>query len=98
MARKKIRNWIAVTILFFSLIAIVITGFGTGGGGGLDSLRSNGGTQGEELARVGSVPITSDQVKNQFNQDFQNFRRSADGLANAQIGEFLNQNGFEGAV
>jgi peptidyl-prolyl cis-trans isomerase D len=98
MARKKIRNWIAVTILFFSLIAIVITGFGTGGGGGLDSLRSNGGTQGEELARVGSVPITSDQVNNQFNQDFQNFRRSADGLANAQIGEFLNQNGFEGAV
>jgi peptidyl-prolyl cis-trans isomerase D len=98
MARKKIRNWIAVTILFFSLIAIVITGFGTKGSGGIDSLRGNGGPQGEELARVGGVPITSDQVSNQFNQDFQNFRRSSDGLANAQISEFLNQNGFEGAV
>jgi peptidyl-prolyl cis-trans isomerase D len=97
MARKKMRNWIAVAILFFSLVAIVVTGFGTGGGGGIDSLRGGGGT-GTELATVGGVAITTTQANDQFNRDFQNFQRGNEGLPNVQIGEFLNQNGFEGAV
>lgn len=97
MARKKIRNWVAATILFISLVAIVITGFGTGGTGGLDSL-GGGGASGTELAKVGGVAITSVQANDRFNRDFQAFSRSEEGLANARITEFLNQGGFEGSV
>lgn len=96
MARKKIQNWVAVGILFFVLVAMVITGFGTGGSGGLGSLGGGGNTpSGNELARVGRVAITADQANNQFNQDFQQLRQN---LPNAQIIEFLNQGGFEGSV
>ncbi len=93
MARKKIRNFVVGFILFLSLVAIVITGFGTGGGGIGDI--GGGPTAGTELARVGSQPITADQANNQFNQSFQQLRQQ---LPNAQILEFLNQGGFEGSV
>jgi peptidyl-prolyl cis-trans isomerase D len=91
------KNWIAASILFFSLVAIVLTGFGTGGSGGLGALSGGGGgaPNGNQIAKVGSVAITTDQVNNQFNQDFQQLRQS---LENATIPEFLNQGGFEGSV
>lgn len=95
MARKRIRNWLAVSILFLSLVAIVITGFGTGGGGGLDSLGGGSSQSGTELARVGNRPITTTEANDRLNQDFQTLRRQ---LPNADMVEFLNQNGFEGAV
>ena len=94
MARKKFRNFTIGLILFLSLVAIVITGFGTGGYGGLDSL-GGGAASGTELARVGSRPITNDQANNQFNLSFQQLRQQ---LPNVQIAEFLNQGGFEGSV
>lgn len=95
MARKKIQNWVAVVILFMVLVAMVITGFGTGGSGGLGSLGGGGAPNGTEVAKVGSVAITTDQANNQFNQDFQQLRQN---LPNATIAEFLNQGGFEGSV
>ena len=95
MARKKFRNFTIGVILFLSLIAIVITGFGTGGFGGIDSLGGGGGQTGTELARVGRTVITTEEANNQFNRDFQQLRQR---LPNAQITEFLNQGGFEGAV
>ena len=95
MARKKIQNWVAVGILFMVLVAMVITGFGTGGSGGLGSLGGGGAPTGTEVAKVGRVPITTDQANNQFNQDFQQLRQN---LPNATIVEFLNQGGFEGSV
>jgi peptidyl-prolyl cis-trans isomerase D len=95
MARKKFRNFTIGVILFLSLVAIVITGFGTGGFGGIDSLGGGGGQTGTELARVGRTVITTEEANNQFNRDFQQLRQR---LPNAQITEFLNQGGFEGAV
>ncbi len=95
MARKKIQNWVAVGILFFVLVAMVITGFGTGGSGGLGSLSGGGAPSANEIAKVGKVAITADQVNNQFNQDFQQLRQN---LPNATIVEFLSQGGFEGSV
>ena len=59
MARRKMKNWVAASILFFSLVAIVITGFGTGGTGGLGSLSSGGAPTGTEVAKVGQVAITT---------------------------------------
>lgn len=94
MARKRFRNFTVGVILFLSLVAIVITGFGTGGGG-LGDISTGGPSAGTELARVGDEPITSDQANNQFNESFQQLRRQ---LPNAQLVEFLNQGGFEGSV
>ena len=93
MARKKLRNFTVGFILFVSLVAIVVTGFGTGGGGLGDV--GGGATAGTELARVGDQPITSEQANNQFNQSFQQLRQR---LPNVQILEFLNAGGFEGSV
>lgn len=95
MARKKIQKWVAFSILFFVLVAMVITGFGTGGSGGLGSLSGGGSPSGNEIAKVGSVAITTEMANNQFNQDFQQLRQN---LPTAQITEFLNQGGFEGSV
>src|SRR5689334_16690810 len=95
MARKKIQNWVAVGILFMVLVAMVITGFGTGGTGGLGSLSGGGAPSGTEVAKVGRVAITTEQANTQFNQDFQQLRQN---LENATIVEFLNQGGFEGSV
>jgi peptidyl-prolyl cis-trans isomerase D len=96
MARKKFRNFTIGAILFLSLVAIVITGFGTGGSGGLGALSGGGNSpSGNELAKVGRVAITADQANNQFNQDFQQLRQN---LPNVQITEFLSQGGFEGSV
>lgn len=94
MARKRFRNFTVGVILFLSLVAIVITGFGTGGGG-LGDLGAGGSPAGTELAKVGDTPITSEQANNQFNESFQQLRRQ---LPNAQLLEFLNQGGFEGSV
>jgi peptidyl-prolyl cis-trans isomerase D len=98
MARKKIQNWVAISILFLVLVAMVVTGFGMGGSGGLDSLGGGGGPTGTELARVDGVTITTEEANNQFQREFMNFQRRREGLANAQIAEFLNQGGFEGSV
>ena len=96
MARKRFRNFTIGVILFLSLVAIVITGFGTGGFGGLDSLGGGGSSPtGTELAKVGNRAITADQANNQFNESFQELRRR---LPNAQISEFLEQDGFEGSL
>jgi peptidyl-prolyl cis-trans isomerase D len=96
MARKRFRNITVAVILFLSLVAIVITGFGTGGVGGIDSLGGRGGAPtGTELATIGGIPVTTDQANNQFNQSFQQLRQR---LPNVQITEFLDQGGFEGSV
>ena len=47
--RRKSRTWAVAAILFFSLVAIVITGFGTGGFGGLGSLAGGGGRANRHL-------------------------------------------------
>ena len=69
--RRSARSWAAAVILFIALVAIVITGFGTGGFGGLGSL-SGGGQQGQVLARVGDLELTeselNDIVTNQYNR------------------------------
>jgi peptidyl-prolyl cis-trans isomerase D len=98
MARKRFRNFTVAVILFLSLVALVITGFGTGGFGGLDSLGGGGGSTGTALATVDGVTITTEEANNQFQREFMNFQRRREGLANAQISEFLNQGGFEGSV
>jgi len=94
MARKRFRNFTVGAILFLSLVAIVITGFGTGGGG-LGDIGGGGPSTGTELAKVGSTRITSDQANNQFTESFQQLQRQ---LPNLQLAEYINQGGYEGSV
>lgn len=72
--RRSARSWAAAVILFIALVAIVITGFGTGGMGGLDSL--SGGTKtGEVLARVGDRSVTDTELQDIVNRQFARARQ-----------------------
>jgi peptidyl-prolyl cis-trans isomerase D len=94
--RKSLRSWATIALLMLALVAIVITGFGTGGGGGIDSLSGGGSSPaGEQLATVDGDPITSSAVNDQFNRAFQQLRQQ---LPNLEMAEYLNQGGYEGAV
>ena len=60
--RSKASRWFAAGILFLVLLAIVVTGFGTGGFGGLCNLVGSSRPAGDELATVEGEAITATQV------------------------------------
>ena len=58
--RKSLRSWATIALLFLALVAIVVTGFGTGGGGGLGALGGgNASPTGDQLATVDGEAITA---------------------------------------
>ncbi len=72
VARGKATKWVAGAILFLVLIAMVVTGFGTDGMGGLGSFGGGGQQRSETLVTVGRGTVTEqelrDLVTRQFNQ------------------------------
>jgi peptidyl-prolyl cis-trans isomerase D len=70
--RKSLRSWATIGLLLFSLIAIVATGFGTGGFGGLGSLtKSSGASDGSDrLATVEGRAISADEIRGLVNKAF----------------------------
>jgi peptidyl-prolyl cis-trans isomerase D len=94
--RKSLRSWFTIGLLFLALVAIVVTGFGTGGGGGLGALSGrNAGPTGDQLATVNGEPITADAASTEVNRSFQLLRQR---LPNADMAEYMRQGGYEGAV
>ena len=80
-------------LLFLALVAIVVTGFGTGGFGGLGSLGGGGSASGDPLATVDGEPITASRGQRPVN-------RAASSSARQQqptldMAEFLAQGGFD---
>jgi peptidyl-prolyl cis-trans isomerase D len=73
--KSKTRNRIAIGILFFSLLAIVVTGFGTGGFGGLSSLTKSSGDGSDTLATVDGKPVTATEVQDLVNRAFARARQ-----------------------
>jgi peptidyl-prolyl cis-trans isomerase D len=63
---------IMLVVLFLSLVAIVITGFGTGGTGGLGEL---GGLRAGTVAKVGGERLTSDRLREETQRQFERLRR-----------------------
>jgi peptidyl-prolyl cis-trans isomerase D len=63
--RKKVRNGVLLAILALGLIAIVITGFGTDGMGGMGSV--SGGQQAQEVAEVGDQELTDVELSRRMN-------------------------------
>ena len=82
--RRSARSWAAAAILFIALVAIVITGFGTGGFGGLGSL--TGGPQaGEALARVGERTVTDNEFQDIVNRQYARARQQQPELGMAEF-------------
>ena len=69
--RRGFMAKIMLVVLFISLVAIVITGFGTGGGG----LGDLGGLRGGTIASVGSEDITADRLRDETQRQFERIRR-----------------------
>lgn len=96
--KSKTRNRIAIAILFFSLLAIVVTGFGTGGFGGLSSLTGGGnGDRSDTLATVEGKAITASEVQDLVNRAYARARQQqptldmASFLAGDTYGQIVSQ-------
>jgi len=92
--RKSLRSWATVLLLFIALVAIVVTGFGTGGFGGLGSLsggrnRSDGS---DTLATVEGRAVSANEVNDLVNRQFANARQQQPTL---EMASFLAQGAFE---
>lgn len=93
--RSKASRWFAAGILFLVLLAIVVTGFGTGGFGGLGNLGGSSRPAGDELATVEGVPITASQVSDMIGRAY---GRAHDQQPNLDMAAFLSQGAFEQTV
>jgi peptidyl-prolyl cis-trans isomerase D len=93
--RKSLRSWATVLLLFIALVAIVVTGFGTGGVGGLGSLSGGGGDTSEALASVGGEELTASEVNDMVNRAFGRAREQQPTL---DMGTFLAQGTYEQVV
>jgi peptidyl-prolyl cis-trans isomerase D len=91
--RRSAKSWAAGLILFIALIAIVITGFGTGGFGGLGSL-GGGANAGETLVSVGEETLTEQEVTDILNREYARAREQQPDL---DLATFLEQ-AFEGVL
>jgi peptidyl-prolyl cis-trans isomerase D len=91
--RKSLRSWATIGLLLLSLIAIVATGFGTGGFGGLGSLSGRGrGATGDALATVDGRPVDASEINDLVNREFARARQQQPTL---DMPSFLAQGAFE---
>jgi len=90
-ARKKLSRWLAIGLLGFVLIAMVITGFGTDGMGGLGAV--GGGAQAPTtLAEVGDSTITEQEFSDILTRQFQQARQQQPTL---DMATFLASGAFD---
>jgi peptidyl-prolyl cis-trans isomerase D len=91
--RRGFMAKIMLGVLFLSLVAIVITGFGTGGGG----LGDLGGLKAGAVASVGGERLTTDRLRDETQRQFERLRTQqpdldlATFLRRGAIGEVLEQ-------
>lgn len=84
--RKSLRSWATVALLFIALVAIVVTGFGTGGFGGLGSLSGGGASPADVLATVEGEQIKASEVSDLVNREYAAARAQE---PNLQMTDFL---------
>jgi peptidyl-prolyl cis-trans isomerase D len=87
--RRGVMAKAALGILFLTLVAMVVTGFGTGGMGGLGEL---GGLGASTVAKVGGQEITSDDLKDNIQRQLERLRQEQPELDMAQ---FVRRGGVE---
>src|SRR3954468_19020010 len=81
--RRGIMAKIALGVLFLTTVAMVITGFGTGGTGGLGELAGRLGA--DTVAQAGGEKITTDQVKETTNRQLDRMREERPELEKANL-------------
>ncbi|HEX8526650.1 SurA N-terminal domain-containing protein [Allosphingosinicella sp.] len=86
--RRKLTSWLMLGFLGLAVLAIVVTGFGTGGIGGLPA----GGTAGVVLAEVEGQEIKSDQLETLLRRQLDEARRQN---PNATMAMLLAQGAYD---
>ncbi len=92
--KRKIQQFITGTILFLALIALVVTGFGTGGFGSLDAL-IGGQATGTTIARVEGRKLSEQFVTDTLNRQYAAARQSQSSL---DLATFLEGGTFDRIV
>jgi peptidyl-prolyl cis-trans isomerase D len=90
--RKSLRSWAMILVLFLALVAIVVTGFGTGGSGGLGSLGGGGGGSGQQLATVNGEEVSESEVRDLITRAFAEARSRQPTL---DMAGFIAAGGFD---
>jgi peptidyl-prolyl cis-trans isomerase D len=80
--RRGVMAKAALGILFLTLVAMVITGFGTGGMGGIEGLAGLGAST---VAKAGGEEITSDELRDNVQRQLERFRQQQPDLDMAQF-------------
>jgi peptidyl-prolyl cis-trans isomerase D len=91
--RRGIMAKVMLGVLFLSLVAIVITGFGTGGMGGLGELAGRLGS--DTVASAGGEKIGTERVRDEANRQVERLRQQQPGL---DIARFVRGGGFEDVI
>lgn len=89
--RRGVTEKIMLVVLGIALVAIVITGFGTGGMGGIGGMTGSA-SSGTALVSVDGEPITSGEARQQVDRQVTRLRQERPELSNA---EFLQGNVFQ---
>jgi len=91
--RRGIMAKVMLGVLFLSLVAIVITGFGTGGMGGLGELAGKLGS--DTIAQAGGEKLTTEQVKDTMNRQLDRMREQQPEI---DMAAFLRRGALEDIV
>jgi peptidyl-prolyl cis-trans isomerase D len=87
--RRGVMSKVMLGVLFLSLVAIVITGFGTGGMGGLEGLSGLGSST---VAKAGGEAITSEELHDNVQRQLERIRQQQPEL---DIGQFVRRGGVD---
>jgi peptidyl-prolyl cis-trans isomerase D len=82
--RKKLGTGVVLGVLAIGLIAIVITGFGTGGMGGINSGSGSGGASGTTLVGIGGDKVTDSEFRQRIDGIFRQATRQSPNVDRAQ--------------
>lgn len=94
-AKRRTRAIVTGIILFISLLAIVVTGFGTGGFGSIDSLISGGQPTGTTIATVDGAKLSEQKLTDTINRQYNQMRQQQPALT---LPAFLGSGAYEQLV
>jgi peptidyl-prolyl cis-trans isomerase D len=74
--RNALSSWLVLGLFALILVAFMITGFGTGGGGGIGNITGSGGS----IAKIGSLSLTSAEAAGRIRSELENARAQTPGM------------------
>jgi peptidyl-prolyl cis-trans isomerase D len=74
--RNALSSWLVLGLFALILVAFIITGFGSGGGGGLGAL----GGSGSAIAKIGSTSVSAAEVASRVRSELEGARMETPGL------------------